>query len=153
MNKVNETHTVFDIPESPKETFPAEPEKNFLSDCRTSATGTVEHIVGPDAKKNIKSETTQSGFSNMFGSSSNPKLPSSSATATTSDTMTTEASISPLAKQTTSAGKTKVTNSNTAAKFTPRFHTPFAPRIQEAFYSSLSHKALDLVEKYRLTKE
>lgn len=153
MNKVNETHTIFDIPESPKNNFPTEPEKNFLSDCRTSATGTVEHIVGPDAKKNIKSETIQSGFSNMFGNSTNPKFLSSSTTATTSDKMTIEATISPLAKQTTSAGETKVTNSNTAAKFTPRFHTPFAPRVQEAFYDSLSQKALDLVEKYRLTKE
>ena len=153
MDKMSKVHTAFNTPKYPEETTPTEPDKNLLSERRTAATETVEHNIGSDAKKNIKSVTTQSGFSKTLGNSPNPNTSSSSTTATTGHTTTTNATILNSTTQTLSSSTTTAIKSNATQIFTPRFHTPFTSRVQDSFYNSLSRKALGLVEKYRLTKE
>jgi hypothetical protein len=152
MDKVSNFFKTSDTPQIPKETTPTKPDESPLSDRRTAAAETVENNIGCDASKNIKSETTKNGFSKMLGNSPIPNTSSSSTTATTVHTTTTGAAILSSATQ-TSSSTTKAINSNAPKIFTPRFHTPFTPRVQDAFYNSLSRKALAMVEKYRLTKE
>ncbi len=153
MDKISSFYKTFDLPQNPKKTIPTKSDESPLSDRRTAAAETVENNIGPDANKNIKSETTKNGFSKMLGNSPIPDTSPSSTTATTGHTTSTSATILNSVTQTPSSSTTKGINSNATKIFTPRFHTPFTPRVQDAFYNSLSRKALTMVEKYRLTKE
>ena len=153
MDKMSKIHTTFDVPKYPTDAIPKEPDNNPLSDRRITASETVDHNVGLEAKKNIKSEIAQSGLGKTPGNSLKINTSASSAAATTGHSITTVVPITGSAKPGPSASTATATNTNTTQKLTPSFHTRFTPRIQDTFYSSLSRKALALVEKYRLTKE
>lgn len=149
MDKMSKIHTTFDLPKFPTDAIPKEPDKNPFSDRRTTASETVDHNASPDAKKNIKSETNQSGLGKTPGNS----LKSNTLTSSTATGHLIITVVPATGSTTPGPSASTATNSNTTQKFTPSFHTPFTPRIQDTFYSSLSRKALALVETYRLTKE